>query len=67
MEGRQDLGKEISPIYFIASNMPPSLIIHGDADKLVPIYQAQRFETKCKEVGAPFKLITKPGADLGWA
>jgi len=66
-EGRQDLGKEISPIYFITSNMPPSLIIHGDADKLVPIYQAQRFGEKCKEVGAPFKLIVKPGADHGWA
>lgn len=66
-EGRQDLGKEISPIYFITSNMPPSLVIHGDADKLVPIYQTRRFGEKCKEVGAPFKLITKPGADHGWA
>src|SRR6266540_3631968 len=34
-EERQKLGKEISPVYFITSNMPPTLIIHGDADKLV--------------------------------
>jgi acetyl esterase/lipase len=66
-EGRQDLGREISPIYFVTSNMPPSLIMHGDTDKLVPIFQAQSFEKKCKEVGAPFKLIVKPGADHGWA
>jgi acetyl esterase/lipase len=66
-EGRQELGREISPVNFITSNMPPTLIIHGDADKLVPLYQAQRFEAKCKEVGAPFKLITKPGVAHGWA
>lgn len=66
-EDRQRLGAKISPINFITSNMPPTLIIHGDADKLVPIYQAQRFGEKCKETGAPFKLITKPGADHGWA
>jgi acetyl esterase/lipase len=31
-EGRQVLGKEISPIYFITPRMPPTLIIHGDAE-----------------------------------
>ena len=66
-ESRQELGKEISPIYFVTTNMAPTLIMHGDADKLVPIYQAQLFEKKCKEVGAPFKLIVKEGADHGWA
>lgn len=65
--GRQALGREISPINFITSNMPPTLIIHGDADKLVPLYQAQRFGARCKEAGAPFKLITKPGVAHGWA
>jgi acetyl esterase/lipase len=65
-ESREELGKEISPINFVTSNMAPTLILHGDADKLVPIYQAQVFEKKCREVGAPFKLITKPGADHGW-
>jgi dipeptidyl aminopeptidase/acylaminoacyl peptidase len=32
----------------------------------VPLYQAQRFEQKCREVGAPFKLIVKPGAGHGY-
>ncbi len=65
-EGRQELGKEISPINFVTAKMPPTLIIHGDADKLVPLYQAQIFEKKCKQAGAPFKLIVKEGADHGW-
>ena len=37
-----------------------------DADKLVPIYQAQIYEKKCQEVGAICKIITRPGADHGW-
>ena len=65
-ESRQELGQQISPIYFVTSNLPPTLVLHGDADKLVPIYQAQIFEQKCKEVGAPYKLIIKPGAGHGW-
>lgn len=65
-EARQELGEKISPIIFVTANMPPTLVFHGDADKLVPLYQSQLFERKCKEVGAPFKLIIKPGAGHGW-
>ncbi len=66
-EGRQKLGREISPIYFVRSNMPPILIIHGDADKLVPIQQSQTFVKRCEEVGSPAKLIVREGKLHGWA
>jgi acetyl esterase/lipase len=65
-EGRQELGKEISPIYYVTSNMPPTLIIHGDSDKLVPLYQAQIFIKRAEEVHAPAKLIVREGKDHGW-
>src|SRR6266480_4665788 len=65
-QGRQELGKEISPIYYVTSNMPPTLVIHGSADKLVPLHQAEIFEKRCKEVNAPFKLIVREGKDHGW-
>lgn len=65
--GRKKLGKEISPIQFVTSGMAPTLVIHGDADRVVPLYQAQIFEKRCEEVKAPYKLIVKPGADHGWA
>ncbi len=65
-ESRQALSKEISPIHFIHSNMPPTLITHGDADKLVPIYQAQIFEKRALESGNTIKIIVKPGMDHGW-
>ena len=65
-EGRQALGREISPIYFVHSNMPPILIIHGDADKLVPIYQSETFVKRCEAVGSPVKLIVRKGKVHGW-
>ncbi len=65
-EGRQALGKEISPINFVTANMPPTLVMHGDADKLVPVYQAEIFKNRCLEAHAPFKLVVREGKDHGW-
>lgn len=65
-EGRQQLGREISPINFVTSNMAPTLVIHGDADKMVPLYQAEMFKKRCEEVHAPYKLIVREGKDHGW-
>lgn len=65
-EGRQKLGREVSPIYFIHSNLPPILIMHGDADTLVPIYQARTFVKRCEEVGSTAKLIVREGKNHGW-
>jgi acetyl esterase/lipase len=65
-EGRQKLGKLVSPIYFITDKLPPTLIVHGDADKLVPIQQAETFVAKAKEAGATAKLIAHPGGGHGW-
>lgn len=64
--GRDKFAREISPIYFITSNMPPTLIIHGDTDMIVPLQQSQSFVQKAKEAGATAKLIVKPGAGHGW-
>ncbi|MEI9895307.1 MAG: alpha/beta hydrolase [Chthoniobacter sp.] len=65
-EIHQALGHEISPIYHITAKMPPTLIIHGDADPRVPIQQSQSFVQKATEAGATARLIVKPGAAHGW-
>jgi acetyl esterase/lipase len=65
-EERQKLGREISPIYFIHSNQPPVLIIHGDADKLVPIYQAEKFVERSRAAGATANLIVREGERHTW-
>ena len=67
-ESRAVYGREISPLYFVTAAVPPTLIVHGDADKLVPIYQAELFVKRCQEAGVttPVKLVRKPGKDHGW-
>ena len=65
--GRQMVGRQISPIYFVTANLPPVLIIHGDADVVVPLQQSKSFAVKAKEVGAPaVKIIVRKGKGHGW-
>lgn len=60
-----DIGRQISPINHVTPDDPPTLIIHGDADTLVPIQQAQIIVDKLKEAGVPAELIVKEGAGHG--
>jgi len=66
-EGREQLSREVSPIYFVSARMVPTLVLHGDADKLVFPYQARIFEEKCKSVNAPYKLVMREGKDHNWS
>ena len=50
----------------MSADDPPTLIIHGDADKLVPIQQAESIIDKLKENGVDCKLVVKPGGGHGW-
>lgn len=65
--GRQVLGKEISPIDHITGRLPPTLIIHGDADEVVPLQQAQCFVERAQSLGVKeIELIVRPGKGHGW-
>ena len=61
-----EIGKQISPIYHVTEDAPPTLILHGDADTLVPIQQAETFIEKLKEAKVPCELVVKKGAGHGW-
>lgn len=61
-----EIGHEISPVYHASADDPPTLIIHGDADLLVPIQQGRLAIDKLKEAGVEAELVTKPGAAHGW-
>jgi acetyl esterase/lipase len=60
------LYRQISPITHISAQSAPTLIIHGDADKLVPIQQAESFLARLKEAGVETELVAKKGAGHGW-
>jgi acetyl esterase/lipase len=66
LEKWKKIGHDVSPIYFVTPGLPPVLIIHGDADTLVPLDQSERFIAKAKEVNRPTELIVRPGKGHGW-
>ena len=65
-EKRVSIGREISPVYHVTKDDPPSLIIHGDADKLVPIQQARLIVDRLTALKVPGKLVVREGAEHGW-
>ena len=60
------LGRDLSPIFHITSNLPPTLIYHGDADTLVPLDQSQRFQAQARQSGCAVKLVIHRGGKHGW-
>jgi acetyl esterase/lipase len=65
LETREKICKELSPIYHVSPGDAPTLLLHGDADTLVPLQQSQIIIEKFKEAGVPCELIVKPGAGHG--
>lgn len=61
-----EVGRAISPINHVTADDPPTLIIHGDKDLLVPMQQAEIIVAKLKDEGVPAELVVKPGAAHGW-
>jgi acetyl esterase/lipase len=65
METREKIVKEVSPIYHVNAGDAPTLILHGDADELVPLQQSEVIVEKFKESGVPVELVVKKGAGHG--
>jgi acetyl esterase/lipase len=62
----EEIARQISPVYHVTPDDPPTLIIHGDKDRLVPLQQSELIVDKLKKAGVDTKLIVKPGAGHGW-
>jgi len=60
------IGREMSPIYYVTSAMPPTLIYHGDADTLVPLDQSERFQAEARKQGRTVELVVHHGGQHGW-
>ena len=58
--------RRASPITYVTRDDPPMLIVHGDADPLVPYQQSEEFEAALKKAGVKATLhIVKGGTEPG--
>jgi acetyl esterase/lipase len=60
------IGRDTSPIYHITTNLPPVLIVHGDADTLTPLEQSEWFAARAAELGQTVRIEVRPGKKHGW-
>ena len=51
---------EASPVMHITGDQPPFLLIHGDRDQAVPLYQSTHLQAALKANGVPCDLIVIP-------
>lgn len=57
---------ESSPINYVTAGAPPTLLLHGDADTLIPLEQATLLHEKLDAMGIRNDLVVYPGAGHGW-
>jgi acetyl esterase/lipase len=55
----------VSPVTYVDKDSPPTLILHGTHDALVPFAQSEEFEAAMKKSGAAVWLQRFPGAGHG--
>lgn len=60
------VGRETSPIYYVTTNLPPTLIYHGDADTLTPLEQTEWFQAAASKVGRTVEVRVHHGGHHGW-
>lgn len=53
--------REASPLFHLADGMPPTLIVHGVDDEIVPIDQSRRACAALREIGNDCTLVELPG------
>ncbi|MBS1725644.1 MAG: alpha/beta hydrolase [Armatimonadetes bacterium] len=55
------LVEKLSPISLVSASFPPTLIVHGDDDKIVPLQQAKTMDAALAKAGVDHKLEVIPG------
>ena len=60
-----DMVALISPITYVSANCPPFLVIHGDADSVVPHCQSVFFSEELKKANKLEDFITVPNGEHG--
>ncbi len=60
--------RSADPITYVSPNNPPFLIVHGDADRVVPYNQSEILFDALKKAGVDVELVTvQGGGHGGWS
>ena len=59
--------KEVDPILNVDSNFPPTVIVHGQGDRMVPVDYSRRLYAALQEKGVKSQFVEVPGEDHTFA
>jgi acetyl esterase/lipase len=62
----QEAARGVSPLHRVGKPAIPFLLIHGDADPLVPLSQSKKLVEAIHKSGGSAELIVKPGGGHPW-
>ncbi|MDX2037142.1 MAG: alpha/beta hydrolase [Isosphaeraceae bacterium] len=65
VQENKEKAAKANPITYVTKAAPPFLLIHGDADPLVPSNQSERLRDALERAGAKVRLEIIPGAGHG--
>jgi acetyl esterase/lipase len=57
---------EISPVTHVTADDPPTILVHGDADKAVPLQQSRRLVDRLREANVVARLVVREGMAHAW-
>ena len=67
LQENKDKARRASPIAYVSKDDAPMLIVHGDADPLVPLAQSETFQAALKKAGVDASLyVVKDGGHGGF-
>ena len=61
--------QEYSPVTHVTAGDPPTILIHGDQDRAVPVQQSRRLIDRLNDANVPARLVVREGvghAYPGW-
>jgi acetyl esterase/lipase len=65
-EEKPEAYRAASPITYVSKDDPPFLIVHGDADQIIPIHQAEVFYDALRHAGVDVTFIRVKNGDHGF-
>lgn len=58
--------RETSPVTHVSADDPPTILIHGDQDRAVPLQQSRRLTDRLTEAGVTTRLVVREGKGHAW-
>ena len=65
MSNPEQLAKQLSPVNYVRTGLPPIITIHGELDDVAPYNHAVRLHAALDKAGVPNRLVTIKGRKHG--